>query len=64
MCSVCLLLCAVVCLYVSKHGFTTDTVNLKNERAFARLHYINYMLLVVPSTEAVLPCWSAMDTLR
>ena len=26
------------------------------------IHYINYMLLVVPNTEAALLCWSAMDT--
>ena len=27
------------------------------------IHYINYMLLVVPNTKAALLCWSAMDTL-
>ena len=30
---------------------------------YTGINYIHYMLLVVPNTEAALPCWSAMDTL-
>ena len=30
---------------------------------YTGIHYIHYMLLEVPNTEAALPCCSAMDTL-
>ena len=30
---------------------------------YTGIHYIHYTLLVVPNTEAALPCCSAMDTL-
>ena len=33
-----------------------------NGTGYTGLHYINYMLLVVPNTEAALLCCSAMDT--
>ena len=34
-----------------------------NGTGYTGIHYIHYTLLVVPNTEAALPCWSAMDTL-
>ena len=34
-----------------------------NGTGYTGIHYIHYTLLVVPNTEAALPCCSAMDTL-
>ena len=35
-----------------------------NGTEYTGIHYIHYMLLVVPNTEAALACCSAMDTLE
>ena len=31
----------------------------KDTQGYIRVHYFNYTLVVVPNTEAALPCWSA-----